>query len=278
MDTSNAVLDDDAGVRQRSARRDSLLDPSDYILPLADCSREIRICSIQPGPLDSPLEVFLQAINLEESQGQYNCLSYAWGSTSNGRHIILNGRKHVISRNLHLHLSRLRTLGLGQRLWVDALSINQANSRECSTQVARMGSIFGGARETYLCVDEASPHLQLFDEVVSDAFLTAMESLAAGCHPSKLTCYAPGNEEVAGRTVNDILRYLCRASYWSRCWIVQEIVLSRHATMFGGFGTIPWRTIVQALRQWEYHRHRCCFSFVESLPKDIQKAYYQVST
>jgi len=60
---------------------------------------------------------------------------------SNKAIIAVNSVKVPVTTNLYSALQQLRREGI-ERVWVDALCINQQNTEERSHQVRRMGAIY----------------------------------------------------------------------------------------------------------------------------------------
>ncbi|RMJ16106.1 hypothetical protein BHE90_003000 [Fusarium euwallaceae] len=86
------------------------------------------------------------------SWGEYETLSYAWGSPSDPLHdILVNGQRYRVRQNLYDVLSQFRTslrYASRVRLWVDAICINQDDGLERATQVKRMKQIYSIAMRT----------------------------------------------------------------------------------------------------------------------------------
>ncbi|GIZ47976.1 hypothetical protein CKM354_001105100 [Cercospora kikuchii] len=76
----------------------------------------------------------------------YTAVSYSWamddGDDSLCRVLTLHGKQVSITQNLSEGLRRIRYEHDSQRLWVDALCIDQQNTTERSAQVAMMADIF----------------------------------------------------------------------------------------------------------------------------------------
>lgn len=76
---------------------------------------------------------------------RYDALSYCWGAQAESRIIYLDSRPVPVRRNLYDALFHIRSRG-HERLWVDAICINQADVEERNQQVYLMKSIFQRAR------------------------------------------------------------------------------------------------------------------------------------
>lgn len=61
------------------------------------------------------------------------------------------------------------------------------------------------------------------------------------------------------------LMAMLNVPWFTRTWVVQEIVLARRATMIHGEYSIPWETLVAAWSNWYNHAQSCCGDCVSSL-------------
>ncbi|KAJ6282626.1 heterokaryon incompatibility protein-domain-containing protein [Bipolaris maydis] len=152
----------------------------DFYLPrfkhqrLKDNNRNPRLVTIQPPTWD-----YLIRCSVEEELDKitdFEALSYTWyidrdtGSPTEGRMrtIICNGKTLKVHQNLHNALFQLRSLNRGTSIWIDAICIDQANSKdmsddekkkrkaEKSAQVSNMESIFGSAKTVVVWLGRCS--------------------------------------------------------------------------------------------------------------------------
>ena len=105
---------------------------------------QIRVVSILAGKPDAAMNLELEHVDLD-SGPTYECLSYAWGSDDRGRAITLNGSAFSVSSTLYTALEHLRHETQERKVWIDAISINQSNLAERSSQVALMRRIYQNA-------------------------------------------------------------------------------------------------------------------------------------
>ncbi|KAK4222693.1 hypothetical protein QBC38DRAFT_489218 [Podospora fimiseda] len=132
------------------------LDPSKGIyqeIALASDNSQIRLLQLQAGTGEDPIVCFLKAVNLE-GHPEYDALSYVWGNPGVTGSIQLHGREHSVTINLWDALKRLRQPDKHRRLWVDALCINQTDSKEKEGQIGLMGKIYSQAKEVCLWLGE----------------------------------------------------------------------------------------------------------------------------
>jgi hypothetical protein len=123
----------------------------------------IRILILEPSLNDSQICCRLIPANLND-EPEYKALSYEWGSADHQKIITINGEEFSVRQNLWSALWHLRQdlgdhcvqhsfpsapwdprKGGGERLWIDALCINQDDKIERGNQVSIMGSIYRNA-------------------------------------------------------------------------------------------------------------------------------------
>ncbi len=75
----------------------------------------------------------------------YTCLSYTWGKADRNHDIYLNGQIFSIRQNLWDFLAMARKNLTDQYFWIDALCIDQTNTKERNHQVQQMGNIYARA-------------------------------------------------------------------------------------------------------------------------------------
>ena len=102
-----------------------------------------RVLSIQPGVTDL-IKCYLDTAPLASD---HVCLSYRWNTSGEKKVIKVNGADFYIYQNVYDFLYMARDRYPGQRLWVDAICIDQANIAEKNHQVPQMGRIYAQASQ-----------------------------------------------------------------------------------------------------------------------------------
>ncbi|KAF1919969.1 heterokaryon incompatibility protein-domain-containing protein [Ampelomyces quisqualis] len=115
----------------------------------------IRLVTILPGERGSDLRLQLEYVRLNPTLS-YECLSYAWGPVGHGRTITLNNSAFLISSTLHTAIEHLRCARQERKMWIDAISICQANIEERSQQVAIMRTIYKNATRVVVWLGPAT--------------------------------------------------------------------------------------------------------------------------
>jgi hypothetical protein len=110
--------------------------------PLKDPHNEIRLVLIQPSEdRDHAVECTVSTYTLSKAP-PYVAISYTWGDMTKKRMIRINDKEIRVGYNSWLVLWQARLHRIAQYLWIDILSIDQANDYEKSIQVGLMGTIY----------------------------------------------------------------------------------------------------------------------------------------
>lgn len=174
----------------------------------------------------------------------YDALSYAWGPPDTSKSINLNGEPFPVSENLFTALKRIcldqRKTGHPRKLWIDAVCINQHDNTEKSHQVMLMRDIFANASRVLAWIG-------LPDRLIILAFNT-LERFAAedGTSDASNTCRDLWNEVIERRMA--IAQFIERP-YFSRMWIVQEVVVAKKVTVLCGSLSMNFDCLQTAFRR-----------------------------
>ena len=218
---------------------------------------EVRILRLHAGAPGSKLEASLQVESLgpDTSVTPYEALSYVWAEIPGETDIFVDGIQHKITANLGQALHQLRYDDRDRLLWVDAVCINQNHSIERGHQVRLMGTVYARASGVLIWL---GPETEDSVQALCD-----LESLSEDKHFRELSFYGQVDTESGAWTPApasrvDPLENLMKRSYWSRMWVVQEIVRSRKATLLCGSSSIDWKTCLKVRDNWPKHSRTCC--------------------
>ncbi|EXJ58929.1 hypothetical protein A1O7_06360 [Cladophialophora yegresii CBS 114405] len=194
---------------------------------------DFRLVHLRAGQGPVPVELSLIVANLKHPP-QYAALSYVVGQ--NNTSVTVNFRRDyhvfpiVISDALETALRCLRRPYTDILLWVDALSINQFDLQERAREIRRMSQLFRSASNVCIWLGPASPEvihaLDFIPQVLNFAHL---EELV---------------RDVGNKQKWLELTKLMSRPYFRRRFVVQEILLSRNATVHCGDRAIPWHDFV----------------------------------
>lgn len=229
--------------------------------------REIRLLRIDeippPGGEDRDLKCTMEHIILDSpSEKPYAAMSYCWGPIPKQTTITLDGHEVTVPQSaVHAMRNVIRTTG--ERLWVDAICIDQQNLNEKGRQVAMMKDIYTHANEVRIWLG----HLDNEDTAASAITSTKLiheQCLHETNNLQDLNKHLYGkygggfkySEEPLPSSCDwNALRSLYSFPWFTRLWVVQEAALARRATChIGGTNTtIDAETLTLAAR-WMVHR------------------------
>jgi hypothetical protein len=195
-----------------------------------------RLLEIQPASnIDALIECRLHAAHIERARNKFEALSYQWGAPGRGLVISLDGQEFRIQRNLWLFLRQLRRYN-HLFVWVDAICINQNDILERGSQVQLMNRIYPSASRVLVWLgdgaDDSDPafhFLQYVDQALDDA---AIEMI-----PGVYRSLFRDDDETH---IWLALQKLCARDYWTRLWIIQEVLLAQELILFCGDRSLTW--------------------------------------
>ncbi|KAI4671740.1 uncharacterized protein J4E78_000236 [Alternaria triticimaculans] len=162
----------------------------------------------------------------------YEALSYAWGSDEDSAYIFVGANSRLrVRHNVTQILRYLRDgikLGLTARtLWIDAICINQADDEEKGKQVTMMGNIYACAKSVLVWTGEPGCDLQALQRSLKGEDLYTRESQL----PPRFTQFF-------------------ETGWFTRRWVVQEIMHAREAYFVCGSGTMQWQQFLSVRHQF----------------------------
>ncbi|KAM5354050.1 hypothetical protein ACJ41O_000700 [Fusarium nematophilum] len=227
-----------------------------------------------PSELTSaPVSCTISHVSLDQPP-PYSALSYTWGDTSQKGSITVDEAPFTVTKSLEAALSHLAPDNEDEgplTLWIDALCIDQDDEAEKTEQVAQMQQIYSRAASVITWLgpaaddsDAAMLWIQRYGsaahglgigttpELQLHPLLQALES-----DPGRLPSLQ-GLEEFlrdisvqlapsSGGVVTALSRLFARP-YWSRIWVVQEIVHGRRVRFLCGGMAVSEEQLHHSLR------------------------------
>ncbi|KAH7071864.1 heterokaryon incompatibility protein-domain-containing protein [Paraphoma chrysanthemicola] len=200
--------------------------------PLDQTKREIRLLTLQPNAEDDAICVTLEHVGLDEADDTYDAVSYTWGPEM-PQHPIWIGEEYLMLReNIWRFLRHSSKNGFKtQRLWIDFICINQADTFEKSGQVSMMSEIFSKASRVYIWLGQASELSPIGTKYA------LWRSRTDKPYPRIYLSHFLIEEHHGDEVEKDCMRIVFN-DYWSRLWVIQEVVLAKEALIILGSDVI----------------------------------------
>lgn len=229
-----------------------------YPRPLDPERREIRVLNVHPGGLNDDIVCNLTTISLGEADcNAFNALSYVWGDARQRQPITLDGVRVTVTANLAIALRSLRSRSpstnlsrevLALPLWVDAVCINQEDLEERSQQVRMMRDIYSAAQRVLIWLGEGDEQTDWAIGRLNGDADDQKGGTGNSAFRRSIMELGPINLTNARRLKRDQIRVgfimarnINRRQWWSRIWVLQELVLaSRDPVMMCGASDILW--------------------------------------
>lgn len=181
-----------------------------------------------------------QALLHRDDLIQYEALSYTWGAPATPRSVTVDEQELAITENLYQALISLRHPNTDRILWIDAICIDQGNTKERSHQVAQMSDIYKQAdcvvfflgRATY-STDAFMDYMSLFQQERSKyvyrswarddgRWKVIQEAIQGEINKPDIEMLSLG------------LKGLLNRSWFLRVWILQEVANAKNAIVCCG--------------------------------------------
>ena len=244
----------------RNANRDKIRWLSDrgldYTIPLYQYSPlkegEIRLVeiSVRPDPYDDRkffYDLAIKHVSIEHKV-KYAAISYVWGDPTPSARLYFEGLSCLIpiACSCESILQRVARNFCDTKLyvWIDAVCIDQKNEQERGQQIDLMGDIYQNAQDVLVDLGEEE-----------DKSHRAFEYL------SKRSAEVGGE---SGRALAlPAIKQLLNRPWFSRTWVLQEIYMSKSATVWCGEDHVPWERFKKAIH---YNLEQGSFSQIANLP------------
>jgi hypothetical protein len=210
----------------------------------------------------------------------FYAISYEWGHAQPLHEIIIDDMKFLIRSNLKDCLQRFEHTyeGFHRPVWIDAICIDQTNMAERNAQVKIMGAIYSsamlviawfgkhapanGALTTSVCCLQDWQASEEYRSLSSVARRPTSSSSQQTAQPQLLSLAEPYGQ------MWSVLRQLCDLTYWSRLWIVQELVKAPELLLMWGDEQIAWNVLSTAFRTIQLNKLRIRTSQARFAPWD----------
>ena len=186
---------------------------------------DIRVLKILPAQRDGLVRCTLSVVPLTT---RHIALSYVWGSDKRCHKIRVNGQRFFVRKNVYDFLCHSTGTLKDCKIWIDAIRLNQSDDNERNHQVRRMTEIYRSAECVLVWLGWEDPSLTQLFEVCS------------------LFSHDTRPQHIARLTSNRLTRLcqaydlLCSHVYWTRLWIVPEVLSAQKIVLSYGIHRLPW--------------------------------------
>ncbi|KAM3414271.1 hypothetical protein BST61_g10925 [Cercospora zeina] len=139
--------------------------------------------------------------------------------------IHLHGHSILVRKNLHEFLTQMSSEQRENWFFIDALCTNQDDPEEKGSQVNLMGQIYRDAEEVFAWIQREPFHL------INDY------SYAYDEEPE-----TPNADEED--SLEESKSLVLHSTYWSRLWVVQEVLLAKRLTLRIGKAEVEWTNLL----------------------------------
>ncbi|KAG8531870.1 uncharacterized protein KY384_003506 [Bacidia gigantensis] len=200
----------------------------------------VRVLDLHPSlEKSNQIKCDLRHVRVD-SDVDFEALSYTWGDGKPTSEIQCNGARLFIRPSLEIALRHLRKTDDVRTMWIDAICINQSNTREREQQVPLMADVYSKASQVVAWIGEVK---------LSDVQALDIERL-------QFEVIDPDHKEVTWKLENYITALLktmmaavtlMRRPWFSRTWIIQEVALSRKLIIQCSDRIIRWSNFLALL-------------------------------
>ena len=216
-----------------------------------------RLFVLFPGVGSDPLRGSVDEVDLAGDHTSYEAISYTWGTAGNEKPLYIDGRLTVIWGNLSSCLYHLRDALISKKLWVDAICIAQHDLIEKAQQVEMMGQVFGHAEQVLAWLgDHDSDSEMIFSSSLSSPWRFYRPEEGPD-DPFKKGRYYGQGEDQDSADFRRAWASLFRRPYWTRRWVIQELVTARQVTVHCGHSRADWSEFMAVAEEsWDLEDDR----------------------
>lgn len=217
----------------------------------------IRLFDLLPGTSSSPISGTLRQVDLpedSEAAPEYTAVSYTWGSPEDicPLPIWIDGKTFTVHNNLFFLLRTLRHSKQVRTFWIDAIAINQNDMIEKNHQVGLMAQIYRTAETVKVWLgphanrsEDAIEYFRTFPHINPSGIVLDTDS--SGTDPPIPSAQPP----------LDAIISLIHRDYFSRAWIVQEVILARDIDVHCDTAVIAWDSLANTCLALEKYLPDC---------------------
>lgn len=224
-------------------------------LPLSTPT-SIRVLNLHPcaaNSEDKQLHCTIEEVSLG-SDPVFQAISYTWGENLFPCTLLCGSDTIKITQNLHDALQNFRQPDEELRIWIDAICINQSDTKEKSHQIPLMEEIYRKASNVLIWLgteSEGSMEVMKYLTHIGSKFLERGGPILEPKVEQHCEEHGAANkllwEEVYSDTeMTKKTDVIWTRSWFSRRWIIQEVAFAKQAVLYCGTQKIAWDILAMA--------------------------------
>jgi hypothetical protein len=174
----------------------------------------------------------------------YEAISYRWGSSAITSAIAIGDTYLGITDSIAAILKAMAPHSGYRYLWIDFVCINQEDLFEKDSQISLMREIYSQAAHVIAYLGDAPGN----DNALLQDFLPRLPKFLVTASLDRLinqSSPTPFDEDPEGGRA---MQRLLANDYWSRVWIIQELVLANSISILYGGSAMEWDLFSSAVR------------------------------
>lgn len=222
--------------------------------------RHVRLLAIRPSSSQSKRKIECDLVEARFApDGRffgpiYSAISYRWIYTGFRRLIWINNQPFMVANNVYEILHWHRERAALKYIWIDALCIDQSNDSEKEVQVPLMRNIYEACAGAECWVRTVDPYP---DRISPPASSRSVEDMAYTMIQKLKTSYVMQERRIGAnpRRIFEqhkidfwlALEEFLSDDYFTRMWIIQEVVASIRVMLHYGPYQIHWNDFAQVI-------------------------------
>jgi hypothetical protein len=193
---------------------------------------DIRLLELLPGAGEDIIRCKIRHAPLNDRETVFEAISYVWGNPVFNHSIVIKDEHIAITASLYSLLRRLRQRGASRIVWADGICINQSDMAERGQQVKLMRQLYERATRVIADIGENADDSDIGVEL-AHKILAVKDSLALHDFRTESSYAAVGLPPAQDNAWTAFGRLLQRP-YFTRIWIIQELVVAPSIQMICG--------------------------------------------
>lgn len=207
-------------------------------LPHNSIEPSIRL--LQAIDIDRTGEKRFELFTIALQKSSYAALSYCWGEAAAEHDVCINGQPFKVTPNLYAFLCS-KKLPLRWPIFIDAICIDQNNVAERSQQVALMAQIYSGAAEVVVWFGKYMGPYD-FDSLAGGRGFIPQGTVGGKGAASGAAQEQPTMSHISDQSnLTHSMIFMLYHAYWTRMWIIQELLLAQSVSLWYGDHELPLR-------------------------------------